>query len=47
MTLNWRKLNIFDHLGDSWGSSVVVWWLIFVVLVFALAGVFSGWVFPL
>lgn len=47
LTLNWSKLNIFSQLGDTWGTSVVLWWLLFVGLVFGLAGLFSGWFFPL
>ena len=34
-TINWRRLNIFDDLGDRWYTSVVTWWLLFVVAVAA------------
>jgi len=43
LTLNWSKLNIFDHLGNHWYSSVVTWWLLFVAAVTALLVVFSGY----
>jgi solute:Na+ symporter, SSS family len=44
LTLNWRKMNIFDDLGDRWYTSVIIWWLLFVVSVAALIVVFSGFV---
>jgi hypothetical protein len=42
MTLNWRRLNIFSHLGAHWYGSVVLWWGLFVVIVASLMVVFSG-----
>lgn len=45
MTFNWRRLNIMDGLGDRWYSSVVTWWLIFVMLVLGLVVLFSGHVY--
>jgi solute:Na+ symporter, SSS family len=44
LTMNWRKMNIFDDLGDRWYTSVITWWLLFVVSVAALIVVFSGFV---
>jgi solute:Na+ symporter, SSS family len=35
LTINWRKLNIFDELGSGW-SSVTLWWAIFAVIILAL-----------
>jgi SSS family solute:Na+ symporter len=46
VTVNWRKLNIFDNLGTRWYTSVVSWWLLFVLAIAALLAVFSGFVFP-
>ena len=43
-TFNWSKLNIFDDLGKHWYSSVITWWLIFVICVAALLLLFSGFV---
>ena len=42
LTLNWRKLDIFQGLGPRWYNSVVTWWLLFVVLVLGLMLWFSG-----
>jgi len=46
VTINWRRLNIFDNLGRHWYTSVVTWWLLFVVVIAALLTVFSGLMFP-
>ncbi len=43
LTFNWRRLNIFDDLGDRWYTSVVTWWGLFVLAIAALIAVFSGW----
>lgn len=45
LTINWSQLNIFGDLGESWYSSVVTWWLVFVLMIFSLAVLFSGLVF--
>ena len=42
LTLNWRKLNIFQGLGDRWYESVTLWWGLFVVLIAVLIVAFSG-----
>ena len=42
LTLNWRKLNIFQGLGDRWYESVTLWWGLFVVLIIAMIVAFSG-----
>ncbi|MBN2291674.1 MAG: sodium/solute symporter [Pirellulales bacterium] len=42
LTLNWRKLNIFEELGGLWYKNVIFWWGLFVVLVLVLVFVFSG-----
>ena len=47
VTVNWRRLNIFDNLGAHWYTSVVTWWLIFVLVTLGLLATFSGLVFPL
>ncbi len=46
VTLNWRRLNILQNLGNHWYSSVVTWWLVFVVAIAAVLVFFSGWSFP-
>lgn len=46
VTINWRRLNIFANLGTAWYTSVVTWWLLFVVLIAGLFVFFSGVVFP-
>ena len=44
LTFNWRKLNIFDELGNRWYTHIVLWWGVFVVilggLILALSGLF-------
>lgn len=40
LTINWKKLNIFDDLGHRWYNSVILWWGIFALLVIALVIVF-------
>ena len=42
LTLNWRKLNIFEQLGTRWYMSVDLWWGLFATIVVALILVFSG-----
>lgn len=46
VTLNWRKLNIFDNLGRHWYTSVVTWWFLFVLAILAVLLFFSNWIFP-
>ncbi|NUQ64670.1 MAG: sodium/solute symporter [Pirellulales bacterium] len=46
VTVNWRKLNLFDNLGEHWYTSVVTWWGLFVAAIVALVVTFSGLVFP-
>jgi len=46
VTINWAKLNILDDLGRTWYTSVVTWWLLFVVVIAGLFVFFSGLVFP-
>jgi solute:Na+ symporter, SSS family len=45
LTINWRRLNLLEQLGDRWYTSVITWWAIFVLLVVALMLIFSGLVF--
>lgn len=42
LTFNWKRLNIFDGLGQHWYSHVAVWWAIFAVTVIAIVITFSG-----
>ena len=42
LTFNWRKLNIFDGLGNHWYTHVVLWWGVFVVIIGGLMLAFSG-----
>ena len=46
LTVNWRAINLFDHLGRHWYTSVVTWWALFVLAITALFVFFSGLVFP-
>jgi SSS family solute:Na+ symporter len=46
VTINWRRLNIFGELGKTWYTSVVTWWLLFVVAIVGLFVYFSGVMFP-
>ncbi|MBN1590278.1 MAG: sodium/solute symporter [Pirellulales bacterium] len=46
LTFNWRKINIFDNLGKHWYTSVITWWLLFVLAIVALLAVFSGYIIP-
>jgi SSS family solute:Na+ symporter len=46
LTLNWSKLNVFNELGGRWYTSVVTWWLVFVLATLLLLAIFSGIVFP-
>jgi len=46
VTINWRRLNIFGELGQTWYTSVVTWWLLFVVAIVGLFVYFSGVMFP-
>ncbi len=46
VTVNWRKLNLFDNLGEHWYTNVVTWWVLFVAAVGAMLLTFSGLVFP-
>ena len=40
LTINWKKINIFEDLGNQWYKSVILWWLIFVLLVACLLIIF-------
>lgn len=42
LTFNWHKLNIFGDLGETWYTSVVFWWAIFVGIIVVLFATFSG-----
>jgi len=42
LTINWRKLNIFQQLGTHWYTSVYLWWGLFTAIITALILVFSG-----
>ena len=42
LTINWRKLNIFDQFGDRWYNNVILWWGLFALGILMLVIVFSG-----
>ncbi|MGI8906928.1 MAG: SLC5 family protein [Candidatus Sumerlaeaceae bacterium] len=42
MTINWRKLNITEDLGDRWYNNITLWWALFVLGILALVITFSG-----
>jgi SSS family solute:Na+ symporter len=42
LTINWRKLNIFEQLGAHWYTSVYLWWGLFAAIIVALILAFSG-----
>ena len=42
LTVNWRRLNIFDDLGNKWYTSVILWWGLFAACIVTLIIVFSG-----
>ncbi len=46
LTFNWKKMNIFNNLGNHWYSNVITWWLLFVLLVVVLLVLFSGFIIP-
>ncbi len=41
LVVNWKRLIIFDDLGDRWYTSVITWWAGFALAVIALVLVFS------
>ncbi len=45
MTVNWRRLDLFENLGDRWYKSVILWWALFVLAIAAVTLTFSGLVF--
>ncbi|MBN1853511.1 MAG: sodium/solute symporter [Pirellulales bacterium] len=47
LTFRWQKMNILDHLGNHWYSSVVTWWLLFVFSIASLLILFSGYILPM
>ena len=46
LMIDWKALRLGEGLGTHWYNSVLTWWLVFVLLIAALAVVFSGLVFP-
>ncbi|MFH1742825.1 MAG: sodium/solute symporter [bacterium] len=42
LTMNWSHLNIFDELGTKWYTSILLWWLLFVLIIVSLMLIFSG-----
>ena len=46
VTVNWKKLNIFDNLGRHWYTNVVTWWGLFVIAIVCVLVTFSGFLFP-
>ncbi|MGA2914692.1 MAG: sodium/solute symporter [Sedimentisphaerales bacterium] len=45
LTVNWKKMNIFNELGDKWYQSVILWWGIFAACIIGLVITFSQIVF--
>jgi len=41
MTINWKKINVFEELGTRWYNHVLFWWGLFVVVVGILLFIFS------
>jgi len=41
LIFNWKKMNIFDDLGNHWDTSVVTWWGLFVLVIITLVILFS------
>lgn len=41
LTINWKKINIFQELGDRWYKSIVLWWGIFVMIIIGMIIYFS------
>ena len=46
LCMNWKKMNIFENLGDRWYKSVTFWWLAYSVVIVLLMLFFSGIFFP-
>jgi len=42
LAFNWKALNIFGGLGDTWYTGIVLWWGLFVATVVGLVLLFSG-----
>jgi len=42
LTINWKKLNILEGLGDKWYRGVTFWWSIFAIIIIGLMFFFSG-----
>ena len=42
LALNWKALNIFGGLGETWYTGIVLWWGLFVATVVGLILLFSG-----
>ncbi len=41
LVINWKKINVFNDLGDRWYKSVVFWWVVLTLLVVSLILAFS------
>lgn len=42
LTINWKKINILEGLGDRWYKNVILWWGIFALIIIGLIILFSG-----
>ena len=40
LTINWKKINIFNDLGEPWYKNVILWWSMFVLIVVCLVIIF-------
>lgn len=41
VTVNWKKINLFDELGGRWYRNVAFWWILFCAIVACLLLMFS------
>ncbi len=42
LTINWKKINIFEGLGEHWYQSVTFWWAVFAIIIIGLVILLSG-----
>ena len=42
LVCNWKKMNIFQDLGDKWYTSIILWWGLFALIVIGIIILLSG-----